>query len=56
MPAGLVNAKCAMRFLAAALCDVYFLIVGTLRDRDLNIQFVRCGLKNSVKEKVETLG
>jgi hypothetical protein len=33
----LVNLKCAMRCPAAALCDIYFLVVGTLPDGDLNI-------------------
>jgi hypothetical protein len=59
----LVNRKCATRFLAAALCDVYFLVVCTLPDGHLNIQFMRCsepgttfGVKDPVKEAVETFG
>jgi hypothetical protein len=56
-----------MSFLAAALCDVYFiLLVGTLLDGDLNIQIVRCskpgtasrvkyGVKCLMKEIVERL-
>jgi hypothetical protein len=38
----LANAKCAMICRAAALCEVYFSIVGTLPEGDLNIQFPRC--------------
>jgi hypothetical protein len=58
-----MNPECAMRFLAAALCDAYFMVVGTLPNRDLNIQFIRCsepgitfGAKDLVKEVVEAFG
>jgi hypothetical protein len=51
-----------MRYLTAALCDAYFLLVGILPDGDLNIQFVRCselgtafGIKYLMKEIAETL-
>jgi hypothetical protein len=45
---------------SSAVRDVYFMVVGTLPNRDLNIQFIRCselgttfGVKDLVKEVVE---
>jgi hypothetical protein len=59
----LVKPQRAMRFLAAALYDVYLLVVGTLLNGDLDIQFIggsepcaAFGVKDPVVEVVETFG
>jgi hypothetical protein len=59
----LINPNCATTLPAVALCNVSFMVVGTLLNRDLNIRFIICsepgttfGVTELVKKVAEAFG